>query len=87
MRQIVWLASLLIAFGWLLCELPPYGPVNSPAAGWRRTRHGWEESSRVCLQIPGPRPTLHPGLLAAFQVLASGWALLAYGTETENALE
>jgi hypothetical protein len=52
--------------------------VASVTKDWVRTAHGWE--SRAAVE-PSPRqapPRLHPGLVAAFQLGASVFCLLAF---------
>jgi len=45
---------------------------------WVRTAHGWEPHGVVRVTHDSPPPRLHPGLVAAFQLGASVFCLLAF---------
>jgi hypothetical protein len=78
-RQVARLIVLLMAIGWLAVEIELGGARPPEAAGpeWRRTSEGW-----IKVGTSGPRglvrhesqpagePALHPGLVAAFLLLA-----------------
>lgn len=81
MRRIGWFLVLLVAIGWLACEIQL--PGTSPAAGarldsWRRTRDGWERATWLTSQITSRRPALHPGVVALLELLLSLTILVAF---------
>ena len=60
---------------------PPAAQATTLNSPWRRTAYGWEKMTdwpqpEDSIE-PKPRPCFHPGLLAAFLLLASLGALLA----------
>jgi len=74
--SIVWAAALL--------AVPTVGQCDSPAASdvaaertWRRTTYGWEDS-RSWKAPPPVQQSLHPAVPAAFCLLASLFALVAW---------
>jgi hypothetical protein len=52
--------------------------VAHGAKDWVRTAHGWEPRQVVQLTHEAAPPRLHPGLVAAFQLGASVFCLLAF---------
>jgi hypothetical protein len=45
---------------------------------WVRTAHGWESREVIQVTAQSAPPRLHPGLVAAFQLGASVFCLLAF---------
>jgi hypothetical protein len=78
-QRIAWILLVLITLGWVGTELPGPMPAGSapPATVWRRTRAGWEHQDRVLPPAPPHRPSLHPVLIATFEVLLTATAMLA----------
>jgi len=85
MRSIGWITVILIATLWIASEvrLPA---ANDPAprdSGWRRTRDGWERSSRL-LRKPIAHPSLHPSVVASLEILLAIFALTAFPATTRR---
>jgi hypothetical protein len=78
MRWIGWLLLLLVVVAWVASELPSPGIVaevdDTPL--WRRTRSGWEHVSGL-FPVHPRQPALHPGVVAAAELLLSMAALIA----------
>lgn len=89
MRRIGWFLVLLVAIGWLACEIRlPETPTASGARldSWRRTRDGWEKATWLTSQIPSRRPALHPGVVGLLELLLSLTVLVAFsGHPSANA--
>jgi hypothetical protein len=70
-----------MAVVWLAEELP--GPTVSPPShfdlSWRRTCDGWEKLKHLTPPPDPHHPALHPGLIAAAQVLGSLLVLFSGG--------
>jgi hypothetical protein len=75
----VWLLIALLVVIWLGRELP--GPeVSLPShvdLSWRRTSDGWEKLKHLTPPPYPHHPALHPGVIAAAQLLASLLTLVA----------
>jgi hypothetical protein len=76
-----WLLIGLLVVIWLGRELP--GPeVSLPShfdLSWRRTSDGWEKLKHLTPPPDPNHPALHPGVVAAAQLLASLLPLVAWG--------
>jgi hypothetical protein len=85
MRTIGWTTALLIAALWGAAEirLPAAGDDARRDSGWRRTQDGWERSSQV-LQRPVVQRSLHPSVVAGFEILAAIFALTAFPATTRQ---
>ena len=80
MRWIVWLLVLLVVAGWLAAEAPL---LTTPAPAlsdshWRRTRDGWEQANWLHDRGAVHHPTIHPAVVATWQLLASILVLAAF---------
>jgi len=81
MRRIGWFLALLVAIGWLACEIRlPGTPTASGVRldSWRRTRDGWEKATWLTSQIPSRRPALHPGVVGLLELLLSLAVVVAF---------
>ena len=81
MRRFVWVLLLLMAAGWVACQMP----FSDTAARserrldcWRRTRDGWEIANWVMPEPPTRCPALHPGVVGLLELLVSIAALIAF---------
>ena len=85
MRWLGWLLALLVTGAWILSQIPYRAAApNTPAeTQWRRTRRGWEHVSRLSPGPPHVEPALHPGLVAAAEILVSVVALVALRKQGE----
>jgi hypothetical protein len=79
-RHLLGLVLLLVALGWWTAD-SDWGAEPAPAAAsgpqWRRTTDGWIKvgsGGASALDRPAPQraaePALHPGVVAAFMLLA-----------------
>ncbi len=76
-----WLLACLIAVVWLERELPR-PDMSLPShydLSWRRTCDGWERLRHLTPPPDPHHPALHPGVVAAAQVLVSLLALVVGG--------
>lgn len=79
MRRIGWLLLAMVVLGWLAVELPMQKtPAATADVAWRRTQHGWQRATWLAEPVPPRRPTLHPGVVAALELLLSVMALVAF---------
>jgi hypothetical protein len=80
MRWIVWLSLVLVVVGWLAAEMPlPTAAEPAPSAvPWRRTRDGWEEAIWLSEDGAPIHPTLHPAVVATWQLFASMLVLAVF---------
>jgi len=81
MRWLVGFFLLLVAVGWLACEIRL--PETTAATGasldsWRRTRDGWEHASWLTAQTRSPAPALHPAVVGLLELFLSLAALVAF---------
>lgn len=83
MRHIFGISVLLIAIGTVSCVVEGSATntaARPPALTWVRTADGWERYGTWDLPVP-TRPTLHPAVVAAGQLIVSTWALLMFRRE------
>ena len=85
MRPIALITIILIATLWGASEirLPAAADPVPRDSGWRRTRDGWERSSRL-LRQPTAQPSLHPSVVAGLEILLAIFALLAFPATTRR---
>ena len=57
---------------------------NALPVNWVRTVDGWEPDSYLFSQPIDESPSLHPAIVAAGQLLASAFALLAFSPSSDN---
>jgi len=82
MRRFRWLIFALFALPWLASEAAaPVMATEDIAAGWRRTRDGWQRVETFCPPIPYRRPALHPVVVGALEILLTMTAMLALSNE------
>ena len=85
MRSIGWITVILIATLWGASEIH-LPAADSPAPtnlGWRRTRDGWEYSTRLFRQSSA-QPSLHPSVVASLEILLAIFALSAFPATTRR---
>ena len=81
MRWFGWVLLLLMAVGWLACEIPFSRTPSAPPRQldcWRRTPRGWEQADWLAPEIPERCPALHPGVVGLLELLVSVTALAAF---------
>ena len=79
------LLLLLCATFEIACAWPAAAtPRPATTIDWVRTVDGWERSSAWRLAPPPPGARLHPLLVAALELLAALFVLVAYAREPEN---
>lgn len=81
MRGAGWLVAVLLAVGWFASEVPvrPRVASSGPLSTWRRTAEGWETATWLVADVPARWPSLHPGVVAAMELLLVLTALVAFG--------
>jgi len=83
MRHVFGISVLVIAIGVVSCVVESSAsdnPAPPPALTWIRTADGWERYGTWDLPLP-TRPTLHPAIVAAGQLIVSTWALVVFRRE------
>jgi len=80
MRLIGWLLLGVMLLGWLASEIPSSGsqPVGQSLTDWRRTAQGWQRVTWGTLEQGPRRPTLHPVVVAAGELMLALAALIAF---------
>lgn len=83
MRRALALALAILAIGYWAAAWSGQnsGEPATPPDSWRRTIDGWERNDRWQTAAPPRAVRLHPGIVAAGQMLASLLALAAARTE------
>lgn len=78
MRRAIGVLLVLAVLVWWAVRLPGVAPPTATDSDWRRTAQGWQRRSLWPELQPVRQPRLHPLNVAAFEVLASFLALLAF---------
>jgi hypothetical protein len=82
MRSMGWLVLLLVVTAWVLGELPCAPPVVTGDASpqWSHSERWRATPCHESFVIPR-QPTLHPTVVAAFELLVSTMGLLAFSSQ------
>lgn len=75
-RSILVILTVAALSSWIARAQQAAGQTHSPT-DWIHTADGWESRS-VLAARPAPLPAIHPGLIAAFELMASLLALATF---------
>jgi hypothetical protein len=77
-RRFLFTLLTVVGLSMLISGSEQAGGVSPGAKDWVRTADGWESRHVVQARPRMAAPALHPGLVAAFQLGASVFCLLAF---------
>jgi hypothetical protein len=80
-QRIGWILAVLLALGWLACEIPLQNASSDDQpkvpTSWRRTVDGWENSSQWNFSSMSQRKVFHPFYFGMIQCAAVAWIAIS----------